>query len=68
MEHRQLQKQPVRNIINVYACNCTMKEADWMMQGDSLSTREAMRRRERLYSIGILNKLTKKMKLKGETR
>ena len=29
---------------------------------------EAMRRRERLYSIGILNKLTKKMKLKGETR
>ena len=26
----ELQNQPVRNIINVYACNCTMKEADWM--------------------------------------
>lgn len=27
----ELQKQPVRNIINVYACNCTMKEKDWMI-------------------------------------
>ena len=26
----ELQNQPVRNIINVYACNCTMKEAVWM--------------------------------------
>ena len=26
----ELQNQPVKNIINVYACNCSMKEADWM--------------------------------------
>ena len=30
----ELINQPVRNIVNVYACNCTMKEADWMILND----------------------------------
>ena len=30
----ELLNQPVRNVINVYACNSTMKESDWMVIDD----------------------------------
>ena len=34
----ELTEQPVRNIVNMYACNKTLKEQDWMILDDIQTT------------------------------
>ena len=34
----ELEEQPVRNIVNIYACNQSMKEQDWLALDDLQST------------------------------